>query len=805
MNLSMKSITNKPVLLAVIALFLSACHSPQESASSHLAKGKKLFEQGDYDKAFLELKLSNQNNQQAEAYYYMALMDEKRNSLTAMRQNLRRALEIDSGLIPARSKLGVVEILSGEYDKALEQAEAILVLHPNNIDAQILKATVYFQQGKYDQSLKALEAVDAVDPDNMDVLSLKTMIFVKRGEINQALALIDRGLKKSETNIPLRFSRIKINADRNNSSAMIDDYRELIKFYPDTEDYKLKLAAVYAMVDRLKEAEEVLQGMIVKSPSKLDPKMVLLEFLNAKLRGRVPAEYEKWLNSNQLTSKDQLALSKWLLANNYQDIAVRGLQKIVADEQDKPDGLIAQTVLGEVALSKKEYKEVDEIVGRVLKANSDLVEASLLKARLLITENKLDEAINLLNKTSWSGSNSGDAFFLLGQAYQAKNDIKQAQKSYKDALDVNPGNLGAFFPVYDAYLQANQKELARMILEKALRLKPNQETLLGVKVAQDIEEKQWDDADNDVQRFLMFSKNKFMPIYFKANILQGRGQYAKAIAVYEELLKDRPDDFKSMVNLARSYEGMKARDQAINFLQKHHNKYPDNLTVVGVLDELYFANHDLAKAKQLVTDQLARSPNAVSLYLELARIEAVLRKTPDAAKEIYLKGLQANPDDLRLQLALAGWYQQTGDATQAIKTYGQLLEKHPESEMAINNMAELLLDSDNQEDIKKGFAFAEKFKDSDRPVFQDTYAWGLIKTGHPDLGLKLLDTLVVKEPKLAELRYHSAIAHYNNGNLATALTELKQAINLSEKQKLNFSGKDDARKLLKELESNGKE
>jgi Flp pilus assembly protein TadD len=94
---------------------------------------------------------------------------------------------------------------------------------------------------------------------------------------------------------------------------------------------------------------------------------------------------------------------------------------------------------------------------------------------------------------------------------------------------------------------------------------------------------------------------------------------------------------------------------------------------------------------------------------------------------------------------------------------------------------------------------ATRFKESENPYFQDTYAWGLVKTGSTAEGLKILESLILKEPKLPVFRYHLGVAHFNSGNRATAITELKQAISLSDKQKSQFSGKDNAEKILKEL------
>lgn len=748
--------------------------------------------------------MASQNEASGQAYYYMALLDEKRSNYITMRQNLRRALDLNPGLTAARLKLGVVDVLLNEYGQAMEEVKTVLLDHPNNLDAQMLKASIHIRQKDYETALEILKDVQTVDPDNIDALSLRAGLYSKDGRFDQALALVNSGLKLDPANASLRFIRIKINAERNNSAAMIEDYQDLVAYYPDNDDYKLKLAIIDSMTGKLQDAEALLLGVVRKYPDKLAPKLALLDFLHAKSKDRAPEEYERFMHSEELAADAMLEMTRWMLANDYQEVAVKGLQQIVQSNGNEPAGLLAQTLLGEVELGKKNYDKASAILDKVLQTDSAFLPAGLLKARLLISQNQVDAAIALLSLLVWSHDESGDTYQLLGQAYQAKNDGKQALSSFKQALEVNPANLEAFFPVYDSYLQKNQQKFARMMLDKALKLKPNHDMLLGVKVALDIEEKNWDEAETTLQRFAMFSRDKVAPAFFQASILQGRGSYAKAIDLYEKLLVERPDDYKILANLARCHEGLQDRDKAIDFLRKLHEQYPNNLSAVAVLDELYFADHDLASARQLITAQLVRTPKVPSLYIELARIEMVSGKSPQIARQIYLQGLQANPHDIRLELALAGWFQQTGDQADAIKTYQQLLDHHPESEVAANNLARLLLDSPDQNDFAKGMELAEKFRDSDNPAYQDTYAWSLLRAGNVEAGLKLLESLGNKDPNLVEIKYHLAIAHFNNGNKATAQAELRQTLAMAERQHLNFSGKDDARKLLKELETYGK-
>lgn len=56
----------------------------------------------------------------------------------------------------------------------------------------------------------------------------------------------------------------------------------------------------------------------------------------------------------------------------------------------------------------------------------------------LIHENRTDEAICLLNEYIEKNASSDEAYYLLGNAYRKKGDIRQALNNYLAALDLNP-------------------------------------------------------------------------------------------------------------------------------------------------------------------------------------------------------------------------------------------------------------------------------------------------------------------------------------------------------------------------------
>ena len=789
-------------LLFACLFLLVACETPEEVAENHLQKGKELFEKGEYDKAILELKTSNQSgDRRGETYYYMALLDEKGLHYKSMRENLLKTIELDPNNLEARQKLGKVHLLFGDVDKTLEQADFLLGINSNDEAAKLLKASAYIRQDKKDQAIKIVDDVLETNPDSIEALSVRAAIYFENEQFDQALSAADLALTKDTKNMPLRLFKIKIYAKQNNIDAVVNEYKTLIEIYPDSDSLKLKLASLYSMTDKLQSAEDLLRSIVVKNPDKLEPKLVLLEFLNAKIKESVVNEFNSMLAGSNKNALLMLELSKWMLGAGYLEAASSGLGQVVDIEKDSKTGLAAKTVLAEIALNDKQYDKAEESINNILQADSEFVDASLLKAQLFLMTNKVDEAIDLLNKVIWTKNDSDNVYMLLGQAYASKKDQKQADKYFKQALEINPANIKAFLPVYRAYLIAGQKEMARQYLDKALKAKPNQLLLLTTKAELDISEKKWDEAQEIVQKIGLLSKNKVVPLYLQANILQGTEKYDAAIKIYEKVLASHPDHLNSLVNLVRSYEGLDRRDQALAFLEDYQAKHKESLAIVGVLSDLYLANKDYAKAKQLLANQIKQFPNmSVPLYLALAKVEASSEKSIEAAKKVYLAGLQANPDNLQLSLALAGLYQKIADKSAAQKIYERVIEKYPNDNLAINNLATILIESDNPEQMASGLVLAKRFKDSDNVYMQDTYAWGLVKNGNNAEGLTILESLIVKEPKVPELRYHLGVAHLNDGNKATAIVELKQAISLADKEQRSFAGKDEASRLLKQLE-----
>ncbi|MEQ1621985.1 MAG: tetratricopeptide repeat protein [Methylococcales bacterium] len=794
------------VSIVSLLLLLQGCNK-EEDAEAHLQRGKEYFEKGEYEKAKLELKSSNQNDQEtAETYYYLALLDEKNQQFRAMKENLSRTIELAPNFTDARIKLGKVLLLFGDFDQALEQAEFVLKDANQNLDALTLKSSILIRQKKTDQALAIVENILKDHPVHTDALSLKALIYLEREDYSKALELIDAAKKSDPKNVSLDLFKIQMDAKTNNIDAVIKDYQALVETNPENQEFKINLAKIYAQAGKLKEAEEILLNLVDAEPNNIKLELLLLDFYQATAQEKVEQKFLQFTELHKKQPRMLLALADWIIAKKNYSIAKQVLNTVIELEENSIVGLSAKTILAKIAFDLKNTEEARKIVDEILDANSNYDDAKILKARLLLVEGQSEEAIDLLTKVTWSKPDSDEAMLLLAQALLNKGDLKQADKQFASALEANPGNIKAFEHVYGKAIKANNVSYAKEILGKALQRNPDNLALLEKQGQINISEQDWEAAKKTVQKIasVPVPLAKLLATYISGQILQGQGNYVNAVEIYKELLVQVPENIDALSNLARCYESLNKRSEMVAYLNGSLSTNAHNVSAVILLSDLLVKDKQYEKASKLLTDLIVNEVRTAPIYQSLANIK-LAQHDDHGAVEAYKEGLRYNPENVKLILSLASTYQSLGDYAAAALQYELLLRKDSSLDIAINNLAALLVDHFNDaEHLKRAGELAEGLKDSSNVYFKDTYAWVLIQRGAFREGLEVLNALVVSSPDVPVFRYHLAVAHHKNGSRGSAISELKQALILA-KNKGGFPEQNAAEKLLIELTANAKQ
>lgn len=781
-------------------LFLSVGCS-KEDPKEHLQKGVEYFNKGEYEKAMLELKTSSQSDKNlAETYYYLALLDEKNRRYKAMSENLKKFIELAPTHVEGRLKLGKVQLLLGQSDAALEQAEVILKEANQNLDAQLLKASVFMKQKKQTEAEALVDSVIKVNPNHVDALMLKAYVYREKENINDALSTINSAIKQDPKNISLRLFKIQLDAKNKNTDAVVSDYQDLVSLFPENQEFKITLARIYAQTGKKKEAEDLLKGLISASPKDIKLKLLLLEFLKGSDPKRVKEQFRQFTEQYKDDSKSLLTFATWMVGQKDFDEAKIVLNRVIKLHEDAGQVQSAKMLLAKMAFDLKDFETSKNIVDEILAGNSNYIDAKILQARLMLSKAQYDEAIDILNKVLWDKPASEEALVLLGQSFAIKDDQKQAEKQFLSALKINPANLQAVTYIYDKALEAKNVNYAQEIVEKALKVQPDNLNLLEMLAKLHLLTNKWDRAKELVQR-IQNSNNpqaKSLAKFFQGQIFQGQGECVKAIESYQELVEYVPGNYEILANMARCYESLNKKDEMIAFLNDLLTKNSQNISAAIVLSDVLAKDKQFEKSSLLLTNLIHGNRQKSELYVALAKTK-LAQGDDKAAITIYQDGLKQNPGNVKLLLSLATLYEMQRDYESAISTYETLLSSHTGLDIAINNLATILSERySSEENLKKAIQLSEKFKDSKQPYYKDTYAWALIKQGDVGKGLNLLNQIIISEPEVPVFRYHLGVAQYKNGNKGAAIAELKQALELAA-NKGGFPEQKAAEELLNEI------
>ncbi len=781
-------------LFYLMLMLVMACDFSEPENVDYLQKGIDLYQQGELAAAEIELKNAIQKNPEvADAYYYLALVQEKNRKFKAMQLNLQEVVKLNPEHNDARVKLAKVFLLFGETEKALEQVEAVLKKQPDHAAALTVKAQILNRQRKNDEALAVLENVLQAKPDFIDALSLKAVILIQQNQLDQARRIVNEGLKIDEKNIPLHLLKVRIHSEQQDGDAIVNDYLALEKLEPENVAIKFALAKAYFNQKQGGKAEAILRQVVEKHPDNFKAKLVLLEFLSNRDRDAANKQLDVFLTT--VADKEKIDLAKWLLSKNDAEKAEEIFNQLAVNADEAKNRVDAHYQLALLKFRRQDLDGVEQEVNVILKEDPNFVDAKVLKAAVLLMRKDVESAEKMLNDILWEKPDNDRAMVLLAKIYDDRGERNKALQQFQQALKFNPANLQALLPVVQQEVAKQHLDYARELVQKAVLKAGPKLGLLQMLVDFDLAEKKWDSADKIIKLIGKNKKGALLAEFLQGKKLQTQGDCNKAITVYRQILERYPWQMNAMQALAQCYETLQSTEQLSRFLDDFLLKNPDHVLATLLQSRILARQGKQRQAVKKLQQLLKKSP-VPDVYQELA---GLFQKTGDnqAAEQVIQQALAQYPKDGGLLLAKAAFLERRHRINEAIAVYQKLLEFQPDNKIARNNYASLLLASDEQNNFEKAAKLAEKFKNSDQPYFLDTYAWSLFKSGDVDGARKTQEKVVLMASDVPVFRYHLAQIYLQQGDKSKAVSELREALNLSTKRP--FSEKKEAERLLSQL------
>ncbi len=476
--------------------------------------------------------------------------------------------------------------------------------------------------------------------------------------------------------------------------------------------------------------------------------------------------------------------------------------KIKEDAGIKPEGLEADIKLAALDLAEGKPEMAGERIERALQENPRSAMALTLKGKLALSLNDGKTAVQTFRTLLKDQSEIAPVHAMLGSAHQMLGETDLARASFDKAVALNPAQVDAQHALVRLDLAQRKQDAARDRLEKLSEVLPKDLKTLGMLLSMYSKEQSWEKAEKILGRMREAGMPPLLSDMAEGDLYRARKAWGPAIALYEKVAAASPKSLEPLIALTRVDIQQGKGEKAMNRLRKIILQDSNHPFASGLLGELLIAQKDLKRGEMKLIEATKINPQWIAPWVDLAKLR-LIQKKPSEAAVLLESGLASRPDSSDLGMLLASAYEQDNQVDKAIQVYEKLLQKNPNAMLAANNLAYLLADKKGDPaSLEKALGLAQDFdKRLRNPFFLDTLGWVYIKLGQEEVALGLLKEAVEKVPGQALFEYHLALAYYKTGDKAKSKVYLAKALHTGK----SFSGIADARVLLNEIETVGKE
>ncbi|WFU18793.1 tetratricopeptide repeat protein [Bradyrhizobium sp. CB3481] len=723
------------------------------------------------------LKAVKYKSDKVEVWRALAGIDE-RTKATSLFLDLRRIVELDPNDLNARLKLARIMVAGGAAEAALRVVDAANEGDKPSAELHALRAIILLRTNDNPGAIREAQRAHDIDPSNLDAISLLASKKVTDGDLDGALKLLDSvPADREEARITLQ--KIDAYARKKDLAKAEELLRKLIAQNPKEAAYQAQLLQFLIAQRKFVEAEKEFRTRTEANPTDTKIGLDLVRFLVAtKGADAARAELEARIKAGGDDFDYQIALAELNLGQGRADDAVRALQKLAGTAATPDKKLAAQVKLAEVYLAKNDKAAAEPLITDILSKDRRNSGALRLRAAMNIDMGQLDSAISDLREALNDQPKSVDLLSLMAVAYERSGKGELADRQYADALKASNSNPDVVLR-YVAFLQrkGDSARADEILTEAASRNSGNLQiwsSLAQVKLSR----QNWSGALAIADALGRVDGARVAADQIRAAALAGQNKIEESIAALEAAHKGAPDALQPALSLASAYVKQGKPDKASALLQTMSDKVPANAQVLVFLGQAKLAQKKNDEALQSFKKAVAQQPKEPAGYTALSEFY-IQNKDYDAADKVLQAGLAELPGNVAFRLTQAGLQVQRGNNEGAIAQYEAILRDQPNSLVAINNLASLLLDNrSDKPSIDRAYELAEKLKGSNAPQLLDTWGWAQYKQGDVKAAVTTLETAAAGAANLPAVQYHLGMAYAAAGQTEKAAERFKTAFSL---------------------------
>ncbi|MFT6925955.1 MAG: tetratricopeptide (TPR) repeat protein [Psychromonas sp.] len=362
-----------------------------------------------------------------------------------------------------------------QAEKALASIYAALFSHPENNKLQMLYIRQLLTYKRFTEADQYVDNLKSMYSGNTDTQLIVANYYIHQKKSVEARKIIEKILALENNNLQALYSLVKINQIEKNWLATLDNYKQIINYYPTeiTPYNGIVRSLIEQQKDPLKAAdylpknyEASLLALTLATLTLQQNKLDLATSYVKEAKNELPQKYQTSLN--ELTVQlNLLKARKAFTENDYP----KAKEILITALEQAPENITLLSLLTDIDIRLEQYIDAGKTAEKIAKILPESSLATRLYAGIFVAQEKQPQAINLLTDY-WQKTKDEQ---VAEQLYQllGNNKSEKALTFLGEWQQAFPKSLTAIR--YQAIILQNNgnKEQALQIYEAQLKRTPN--------------------------------------------------------------------------------------------------------------------------------------------------------------------------------------------------------------------------------------------------------------------------------------------------------------------------------------------
>ena len=350
---------------------------------------------------------------------------------------------------------------------------------------------------------------------------------------------------------------------------------------------------------------------------------------------------------------------------------------------------------GVAKLFQGKKEDAEKLVNQALEEFPASSQAQTAKARLLAGRNEKDAAVQLLETVLSKDPGYTEAWSLLGNIEQSRNNHEGAVKAFTKAIETRENNLQDRLSRAMSLIQLKKFDEAQQDLDKLERVAPQH---TGVNYAQGLvyfSEEKLDDAQIAFEQAASSRNVNPLAFYFLGTINFIKGNLEQAESYAEQFLARAPGNVAGRKLASRIKLKLNKPAAVVKLLQPVVEQFDTDVEAMNLLAAALLKTGKTDEAIALLDKVASLEPGSAQAQLRLGA-GLLMEGEQQKAAEYLEKAAKLNPENKQADILLVLNHLKQKNYDEALKAAEAFKKKFPDSPIPLNLVARVQLAAGNE-------------------------------------------------------------------------------------------------------------